>query len=452
MRGRSLRKSRGCARWGKGRRLSVGLGTLLLATWCATTAANGQEEKLLPIQLGPIFFMPSVSVAVRHDDNVERVNHNDPLTGGEIPSFIREFRPELRFEAPFRFSMVQLGYRGVRKEYSAPELQDADGWTHYLSFVGKFQMTPGFRLEVDDHVVDGVTEFLNVIPGGELRYTTRPVRANQGTATMIFDSVGTRSIEVGGTRNASHFDSVSVGSISEFDYLAQGYFGRYVLDTGAAQQLFFSLDYEHVTQSRGNTEQVPSDYRTRSAGIGFRRQMTPGQGSELKVGYGDTRFVNGTGTPLRGVTLEGTLYLQPGVTSKVQVKLRRDPQVSFFNVNGYYLNGMVMIDYHQELGRSLALEVLTLYNHNSYPEPVDSSVDAGLTPSEGVKRKDNLYQIIAGLAWRLGRTATFNLAYRLEEARSNIVAQALQDETLIHYKIYDYDSHSVQLSVAFGWQ
>jgi hypothetical protein len=167
-------------------------------TIAASASLASAQERLLPIQLGSIRFYPSVILATAWENNVERVNEDDPLVS-PVPSLVRGVRPILRFDLPLHEkNFVGAAYRGDYRSYSAEELKDIGGTSHFVDLVGHFEAPTRFRLDAEQHFVDGISELLNTYPGGEFLYTTQPLKTRESKLGFALDIGPIQSIEVGG--------------------------------------------------------------------------------------------------------------------------------------------------------------------------------------------------------------------------------------------------------------
>jgi len=417
------------------------LSGVLMVMAAGVPVAIGQE-RLLPIRLGRFLFSPSLVVSNSWENNVERVNEDqEPL--GPIDSEVTAIRPILRFDFPYEKSFARLVYRGDFREYSAAALSDLGGASHLLEFVGHFEAARVFRLDVEEHYLNGITGLLNEAPGGEFRYVTQPLETWETRLAMDFDLSPTHSLEIGGIRSDTTFEQ---SATSEFfqNLSTRSLFLRYVLDRGPASEIYGSAEMQSV-QQEGDLLFRPADYRVRSLGVGFRRATSKDLSSEAEVSYSATKFTEGSGTPFRGLTLDAQLVLSPAPGNVMQVRLRRAPLPSFFDVSPYYLNEAVEVEYMRPLGRAFGLQVLLGVRRNRYSDPVSG---AGiLSPSKGERREDFITGGTVSLGWHVNRAAAVSLAYRAVKSRSNIVAEGADGP----YDIYDNRSDGVVLTVTGGW-
>ena len=173
--------------------------------------------------------------------------------------------------------------------------------------------------------------------------------------------------------------------------------------------------------------------------------------SELRVAYAITDFPQGENVPFRGFTYEGTLTNRFGPSTQTALKLRRGPRISFFNTNAYYVNEMVELSFHQELGRRVEVQLVGGFQYNTYPEPVfvDDPAYANLSPSEGEKRNDRMRNFSVRILARMGRGMDLTVGYRRDQSRSNIEAN---DDLGQPFDIYSYESQGVTASLILGWQ
>ena len=411
------------------------------------------QERLLPIRLGRVQFFPSLGISAEQQDNVEKLNEDDPIVG-PVNSGIRVLSPQLRFELPLARSRARLAYRGDFREYSADILKDLGGASHYLEFMGHFEVGRMMRIDVGDRYLDGITGLLNTAPGGEYRYTTQPIESNDLRLAMAFRLGPIQSIELGGSNGKSHFlntQSSDPTATFFYDFESQSWFAHYVFDSGAGSSIYASVDNQDIRQEQ---ELVNNEYRTRSLGVGYRRATTRDLSSEVRISYSHTDFLEGFGTPFRGLTYEGDLNAALSSGNLLQVRFRRAPQLSFFNVSAYYLNEMGEVAYMHPLGRTVILAAQVNFQYNVYSEEVHVS-EPGLNgafdylaPSEGERRRDKIWTTALTVTWKLNRSVDLTAGYRGQKARSNIVADTLG--TL--YDIYSYDSHGIILATVIGWQ
>ncbi|HEU5182610.1 MAG TPA: outer membrane beta-barrel protein [Candidatus Polarisedimenticolia bacterium] len=408
----------------------------------------GAQERLLPIRLGRIEFFPSLGISAAHEDNVEKLNEDDPLVG-PVDSGIRALSPQLRFELPFTRSITKLIYRGDFRQYSADILKDLGGASHFLNLTGHFEVGRLMKIDVADSYVDGITGLLNSVPGGEYRYATQPLTSNDISLQLAFQLGAIHSVELGGSSTRTQFEESSTSDFFS-DFESQRLFARYVLDSGAGNSLYGYFDIQGVQQDRAWAGQLKSEYETRSLGAGYRRATSRELSSEVRVSYSHTDFTEGFGTPFRGITFEGDLAAALASGSLIQIRFRRAPQVSFFNVSPYYVNEGGEVVYTHALGRTVVLATLVNFQYNVYSETVvaiDGIFDY-LAPSEGMRRRDKIWTGALNLTWKLSRAVDLTAGYRFQNSDSNIVAQTAG----VQYAVYSYDSHGIILATIIGWQ
>lgn len=440
------------------------LGWFLLALFCGTVGRAG-EDSLSPIEMGKILFYPSADLSYALQDNVERRNEDDPLLP-VIASSVQDIRPKLRFEAPFLQSFTTLAYSAKIRDYGAEALKDASGTSHYFDFTHQYQVTPSLRLALQDNFLRGITELMELAPGDELRFGIQPFRSNSAMAGLSLEMGPVHSVEVAGTLNTTRFDATEQSGLVS-SMRAEGLLARYLVTTGPSNQIYLAADWQSSSQKRKVMTIEPTDYRTRSAGLGMRRGVAPGLTSALRVSYAVVDFPDEEKDPYQGITAEGELGMQMGTSARVSLKLGRGPRTSFFNMNSFYLNEMLEVAYSHEIGQRLRMLMSLRGQDNSYPEPVrvhvgspdeeiydqnptDGVLDvyAYLLPSEGIRRRDHVRGGAVRFIYHVGRAMDLQLEYRRDRARSNMVA--VQDG--FEYKIFNYDSESLTTSLIVGWQ
>ncbi len=421
------------------------LGSLLLALFCGTVVQGG-EDSLLPIELGKILFYPSASFSYSHEDNVEKASAEDPLRP-VLASSVEDISPMLRFEAPFRRSFTTLSYSAKFRDYGADELKAASGTSHDFDFTHQFQVTPSLRLSLQDSFLRGITELRELDPGGELRFGVQPFRSNTAHAALSMEMGPRQSAEVAGNLSATRFDETGQ-EIFIPNYRSEGLLARYGVVLGPGYGLFLAADWQSASQDRRSLDVGPTDYRTRSVGLGLRRSAASGLESELLVSYAILDATEGE-EPFRGITTEGNVGVKLGSAARLALKLKRGPRPSFFNANSFYINEMIGISYSQEIGQRLRLTTQVFGQHNSYPDPVlVTDYYEYLAPSEGIRRRDRLRGGALSLVYHAARALDLQLEYRRDRVRSNIAAESLG----VEYKIFNYDSESFVTSLIVGWQ
>jgi hypothetical protein len=273
----------------------------------------------------------------------------------------------------------------------------------------------------------------------------------------------TQSVEMGILQSKSSFDQ-GITASRFTDYGFQNLFFRYVLDSGPQNQVYLSLDRQHVTQ-QSNSDLQPDDYRIRSVGAGYRRVTSLDLTSEFRIAYTQTEFTEGLWTPFQGLTLEGDVNVAPSPQSQLHFRVRRAPQVSFFNVSAYYINEAASIEVNRALGRMLGVRFLMDVQENTFSEPIlvtlpapggdldkdqDGLIDAyeNLLPSEGEVRDDRVVTASLVLLWHATRYMDFSAGYRHQQLRSNVISTGKNGD----YHLYDYDSHAFVLSLILGWR
>jgi hypothetical protein len=421
------------------------------------------QERLLPIRLGQVYFFPSVTVSHGWDNNVQHLSDEDPYIG-PVPSGVGDIQPILRFELPFRKSLVQLTYRGDFRTYSADILKDAGGMSHFVNFTGQFQAGRRLQVQVAARYIDSITSLLSVAPGGEYQYGTQPLTGEEAQLGLTYQLGATQSVEVGALRAYTQFET---GATSSFftDNGIKNLYLRYVLDSGPMNQVFLSLDRQVITQTGVDTQLQPDEYRIRSLGAGYRRFTGRDLSSQIRVAYATTEFTEGLWTPFRGITWEGEVNLAPSPQTQLQVRLRRAPLVSFFNVSAYYVNEAVELNFNRALSRIVALRLSVGLQRNTFAEPIVVTLDAPggdldhdndgmidayeyLLPSDGEIRQDRLTNASLLMIWHASRSMDFSVGYRHQQSRSNVEAVGPSS----NYHIYDFESRGLVVSAIVGWQ
>jgi hypothetical protein len=438
-------------------------------TIAASASLASAQERLLPIQLGSVRFYPSVILATAWEDNVERVNEDDPLVS-PVPSLVRGVRPVLRFDLPLHEkNFVGAAYRGDYRSYSAEELKDIGGTSHFVDLVGHFEAPTRFRLDAEQHFVDGISELLSTYPGGEFRYTTQPLKTRESKLGFALDIGPIQSIEVGGWQSQTKFQQSATSRFFS-DFRQQNYFLHYVFSEGPQSKIYFSADVQKVEQTRTDLLLQPDDYRTRSVGVGFRRANNRDVSSDFRMAYSATDFKEGgLGTPFRGVTFEANLNFLLSVSGQAQVKLRRGPMPSFFNVSAYLINETAELNYRYALGRSVGMQLFLGWQRNTFSEPVqvrvespsealldvnpvDGIIDAYyyLLPSEGETRRDYLAAAGLTVVWHMSRAIDLSAGYLIQRSKSNI--EGLNPVSGDPYNIYQYNAEAFTVAAILGWQ
>ena len=413
------------------------------------------QERLVPIRWGRVYFLPSVTITHGWEDNVERLSEEDPLLG-PIASGVGDIQPLLRFELPYRKSLFRLVYRGDYRTYSADILKEAGGMSNFLDFEGHFEVGQRMRIDAAARYADTITAMLGTAPGGEYQYGTQPVEAKEARLGTAVDLGSTQSLEFGGARVEAEFlPSATSGAFT--DNSLQNLYFRYVLKSGPQNQIYVSWDRQDVQQNWSGLNSVlqPDEYRIQSVGAGFRRTTGRDLSSEIRVAYSTSDFTGGIYTPFRGLTLEGVVNLAPSPQTQLQLKLRRAPLVSFFNVSAYYVNEGIELNFNRALGRMLALRLALGNQRNTYSDPILATpiYDAYLLPSAGDIREDRITNATLGIFWHASRSMDLMLGYGHQQARTNIEAQGVDsDGQTYHYHIYDFENHGLILSAILGWQ
>jgi hypothetical protein len=440
----------------------------------------GKEEELLPIQIGRFLLYPSADFIYEYDTNVRRTNENDPVFV-PISSSVRNIRPGFRLEMPFERGSADLDYQAQFRDFADETLGNADGVSHVLDAYLQIRLTPILKMKAAQKLIRGVSELLEVDPGGELRFGTRPYVISATAATFSAEFTPIQSVEIGAIRNSTSFGGGSSND-SLYDLESKTLSSRYVITSSPENQYYLALNLQRVQQHRGAFSSLqPTDFERRYAGVGLRRLIAPDLISELWVAYERTRFTGDIqGVPFHGVSLEGELISQLTVTSQARLKLRRGPLQSFFNVNVYYLNEMLQLTFEQKLGLRLAARFQGGYQRNAYPEavriavsgPEEQALDGDgngvidgyeyLLPSEGVKRKDTVRNQSFELLYDFMRGLRLALGVHRDSARSNIRAVGCTDPSFgssncpvaekIVYDLFDYDNTGVTASLTLGWK
>jgi len=444
---------RRCARWGS---------PVLLMLIAGASLARSQE-RLLPIRLGKAYFFPSLTVSHGWDNNVEHLSDEDPFIG-PVPSGIGDIQPILRFELPYRRSLMQLIYRGDFRTYSADILKNAGGMSHFVEFTGQFHAGRRLQMQVGARYVDSITSMLTSVPGGEYQYGTQPVTAEEGQLALTYELGATQAVEVGALQASTRFESSATADLFT-NYETKNLYFRYVLDSGPQNQIFLSLQRQIIQQTVVDPLLQAEEYRIRSVGTGFRRSTGRGLSSQILVAYASTDFAEEFWTPFHGMTWEGEVNLAPSQQTQLQVRLRRAPLVSFFNVSAYYLNEAVELSFNRALSRILALQLVVGLQRNTFAEPIvvtldtpggdldhdsDGLIDAyeNLLPSEGETREDRYTNASLVLVWHASRSMDFSVGYRHQQSRSNVEAEGPSST----YHIYDFESRGFVVSAIVGWQ
>lgn len=413
------------------------------------------QERLVPIRLGRVYFLPSVTITHGWEDNVERLSEEDPVLG-PIASGVGDVQPLLRFELPYRKSLVRLVYRGDFRTYSADILKEAGGMSHFLDFETHFEAGQRVRIDAAARYADTITAMLDTAPGGEYQYGTQPVEAREARLGMAVDLGSTQSLEFGGARVEAEFlPSPTSGAFT--DNSLQNLYFRYVLSSGPQNQIYVSWDRQDVQQNQNGLISVlqPEEYQIRSVGAGFRRSTGRNLSSEIRVAYSTSEFTGGIYTPFQGLTVEGVVNLAPSPQTQLQLKLRRAPLVSFFNVSAYYVNEGIELNVNRALGRMLALRLVVGNQRNTYSDPILATpIDqAYLLPSAGEIRQDRITNASLAVFWHASRSMDLILGYGHQQSRSNIEARGFDSLGQPYdYHIYDFENHGLSLSAVLGWQ
>jgi hypothetical protein len=446
----------------------------------AFAQGQGNEEELLPIQIGRFLLYPSIDLIYEHETNVRRTNEDDPLFA-PVSSSVRNIRPGFRFEIPFERGSGTVDYQAQFQDYTDAELGNANGVSQALDAHFQIRLTPVLKMKAAHKLVRGVSQLPEVDPGGELRFGTRPFVVSATAAVFSAEFTPVQSLELGAARNTTTF---SGGSSSDFlyDVESKTLSSRYVITSSPENQYYLAFNVQRTQQNRGVFSALqPTDFQRRYAGVGLRRLIAPDLTSELWVAYERTRFTGDIrGVPFHGVSLEGELISQVTVTSQARLKLRRGPLQSFFNVNAYYLNEMIQLAFEQKLGLKLAARFQGGYQRNGYPEairvaavtPAEQALDNDgdglvdeyefLVPSEGVKRKDTVRNQSFELLYDFMRGLQLALGVHRDSARSNIRAVGCKNTAVgltncpstdqIVYDLFDYDNTGVTASLTLGWK
>ncbi|MCI0567252.1 MAG: outer membrane beta-barrel protein [Acidobacteria bacterium] len=409
----------------------------------------------MPIRWGRVYFFPSVTISHGWEDNVQRLSEEAPVLG-PIESGVGDVQPLLRFELPYRKSLLRLVYRGDFRTYSADILKDAGGMSHFVDFESHFEVGQRMRIDAAVRYADTITAMLASAPGGEYQYGTQPVEAKEARLGTAVDLGWTQSLEFGAVRGEAEFQP-SITSRVFTDNSFQNLYFRYVLESGPQNQIYLSWDRQDVQQNQDGLNSLvqPGEYRVRSVGAGFRRTTGKDLSSEIRVAYSTTDFTEGIYTPFQGVTLEGVVNLAPSPQTQLQLRLRRAPQVSFFNVSSYYLNEAIDLNFNRALGRMLALRLALGSQRNTYSDPilVLPNLDGYLQPSAGEIRQDRITNASLIIFWHASRSMDLSLGYGHQQARSNVEAQGVDSLGQTYdYHIYDFENHGLILSATLGWQ
>jgi putative beta-barrel porin BBP2 len=413
------------------------------------------QERLVPIRWGRVYFLPSVTISHGWEDNVERLSEEDPLLG-PVASGVGDVQPVLRFELPYRKSLLRLVYRGDFRTYSADILKEAGGMSHFLEFESHFEVGQRMRIDAGARYADTITAMLSTAPGGEYQYGTQPVEAKEARLGMAVDLGSTQSVEFGAARAESEF-LPSATSAAFSDNSLQNLYFRYVLSSGPQNQIYVSWDRQDVQQNQTGLTSIvqPEEYRIQSVGAGFRRTTGKDLSSEIRVAYSTSDFTGGIYTPFQGLTVEGVINLAPSPQTQLQLKLRRAPLVSFFNVSAYYVNDAIELNFNRALGRMLALRLAVGIQRNTYSDPILATpiYDGYLLPSAGEIRQDRITNATLGIFWHASRSMDLMLGYGHQQARTNIEARGVNSLGQTYdYHIYDFENHGLILSAILGWQ
>lgn len=450
-------------RWGS--RILTGIALVLLLGPGATRPARAQaeEDPLEPLIWGKLQLYPSLLVSYESEDNVRRKDEADPVLG-RIASGVRDVSPQIRLEVPLERTHWELSYHAQIRDYTAGELQDANGVSHFFDGSVSFPIAPSTRLELLEHYVRGRTELLEVDPGGELRFGTRPFVTQSSRAIVRVEAGPVQAIEAGAVVDSTRFEE-EAGSDFLFDAKGNGLYALYSFATSPSNRLFVAVDYQEVKQDRGSFELEPTDYTRRSLGGGIRRQMTPSMTSEFRAAYSSSRFEDDREPPFRGATLEGSLNTQMGPRGGLSLKLRRTPRPSYFNTSAYYVNDSLQLQFRQRIGQRVGLQLEGTLQANKYPQAVrvavsgpdearfDEDGDGLLDPyeflllSDGTRRQDRLRSSSAILSVQLVRGVRLQVGYRRDRVDSNLRAE-LEGEL---YDPFDYTSRETTAAVVLGW-
>ena len=292
----------------------------------------------------------------------------------------------------------------------------------------------------------------------------QPFRSNNALAALSLEMGPIQSVEVAGSLSTTRFDATSESDLVS-NFRSEGLLARYLLAIGPNNRLFLAADWQSASQNRTVVNIEPTDYRTRSVGLGMRRGAEPGLTSELRVSYAVVDFPDEEGEPFRGITAEGNLGLPAGGHGArgAEAEARAADLLLQYEL---FLPQRDDGDRLQPGDRSAPPDA----DERGWPDTIPipsrsvsghlrtrrSTIESGrnpgryayLVPSEGTRRRDHLRGGAVRLVYHVGRAMDLQLEYRRDRARSNIVAESAG----VQYKIFDYDYESLTTSLIVGWQ
>ena len=232
--------------------------TVLALTFIAAAGSESQAQIRLPSQggipVGKFLFYPSVKVDFGYTSNVLLSSEEV----GAIPSGVFVARLNLKMDMPLGAHHIRWSYAPQYKGYTTDQFVNdalnADPISHFFDFESRFQVGRSFSIGFIDHIVRGVTELQDVLPGGEQVFGLTPFRLHEPSLNLEF-RLGTRQRIVVTPRYAqARFDGA--GAASFFSYNTEAIEARYGYQVSAPSELFVFL-------LRQETEQVKGQYVVR---------------------------------------------------------------------------------------------------------------------------------------------------------------------------------------------
>jgi Putative beta-barrel porin 2 len=460
---RSTRRGHPCpgALWMIGKwTVAVGLCWMLLA-------ASGPEAQVLApagegLQFGRIVLYPSFTINASHTNNVFFRSIDLPADQ-RFGSGVLELQPRVIMEIPFGESHVRWSYAPTYRDYTSDRFTQSDRFSHDFALEGTLRLGPAVTLGVRDHLLRGTVELQEVDQGGELTFGLTPFLIHNPELEVNVAVTGRQGFSILPQYTRIDFNQGAQPFL--YDSEQRGLEGRYnlALDPSTTGYLFYS--YESARQERDQILFGDVSVTHRRSGLGLRRSLTQDLNTEVRVAYEGDLYEGGGVGSFHGVVVDVSAAWRPTDISRVNLTARRQPTQSFFANNTFYVENQLGLQYMRQLATRFVLQAGVTLRNNVYSEPIDISVtpdtdpsedqnmdgriDAfeSLAPSVGVRRRDRIIGLQAGIGIRFRPTMALFIGYNLDRRTSNIE----QDLNGTLFDPLHYHVGRVGMRLTIGW-
>ena len=361
-------------------------------------------------------FYPSVSLELSRVSNV--LLSSDDF--GAIPSGVVVGRLNLKMDMPLGAHHIRWSYSPQYKDYSTDRFVNDDPFSHFFDFESSFQLGRSFSIGFVDHIVRGVTELQEILPGGESVFGLTPFRLHEPRLNMEFRFGARQRLVVTPRYARARFDEAGASTFLSFDTKAID--ARYGYRVSRPAELFVFYAREETDQARNNQGIIETRLLNEAAGIGFSRSINDNVITSFSMGYSNVEVEGGEGAEgedFNGLSFDATGNWRLTDLMQISVTGERRPFQSFFLNNNYFISNQVSVRLIHQIGSRTFWQALARYRVSDYPNEILTGDDTFL-PSVGIKRRDTSGEAEIGVSYRFSSSMRMFLGYNYRQRRSNI--------------------------------